>query len=57
MKAFQSEVTGNHSVGRIPVSNWVRKETVDIDILVKSKNGDKVDLPQESLVKSKNGDE
>ena len=42
LKPLRSEVKGKHSTGReFRESSFARKETVDIDILVRSRNGDR----------------
>ena len=42
LKPFRSCVKGKHSVGRkIPESSCARKESVDIDMFVASRNGDR----------------
>ena len=41
LKPFKLEVKRNHSIDRIPEYSCARKESVDIDIVVKSRNGDR----------------
>ena len=41
LKPFKLEVKGNHSIDGIPEYSCARKESVDIDIVVKSRNGDR----------------